>query len=57
MQTHHYGGAFPPLVEVFEVVDDFGRLWTLVPDTDYFGDWSNKPAMAAMAFERSGEVH
>ncbi|MEB2544043.1 hypothetical protein [Burkholderia cenocepacia] len=57
MVTTHFGNEFAPSVNEFKVIDDFGTLWTLVPDADYFGDFDNKPARAAMAFQRSGEVH
>ncbi|MDN7873883.1 hypothetical protein [Burkholderia aenigmatica] len=45
------------MVDPYRVVDDFGRMWDLVPDVGYFGDWSEKQAVAAAAFVRSGEVH
>ncbi|MBR8027806.1 hypothetical protein KDX27_22640 [Burkholderia cenocepacia] len=57
MVTTHFGNGFAPSVNEFKVIDDFGTLWTLVPDADYFGDFDDKPARAAMAFQRSGEVH
>lgn len=57
MVTNHYGDGIQPSVEAMVVIDDFGKQWTLVPDTDYFGRWNTKPAIAAMEFERSGEVH
>ncbi|WP_186148349.1 hypothetical protein [Burkholderia gladioli] len=57
MLTKHYGEGVPPVVEVMAVVDDFGRLWTLVPDVDYFGRFDCATAMAAIAFSDSDEVH
>ncbi|MCW3583966.1 hypothetical protein [Burkholderia cenocepacia] len=56
MVTIHYEGLRPS-IQVMEVVDDFGRLWTLALNEDFFGKWDYKPALAAMDFERSGEVH
>ncbi|WP_155634915.1 hypothetical protein [Burkholderia stagnalis] len=56
MVTNHYRDC-EPVIDPFKVVDDFGRMLTLVPDMDYFGEWSSKLPMAALAFVRSGEVH
>jgi len=56
MVTTHYGECLPPSVNEFKVIDDFGTLWTLVPDEDFFGDYDSTQALAAMAFERSGRV-
>ncbi|MCW3644079.1 hypothetical protein K6Y74_12640 [Burkholderia cenocepacia] len=57
MVTTHFGGGFVPSVNPFRVIDDFGTLWTLVPDEDFFGDFDPTMVRAALAFERSGEAH
>ncbi|WP_185737712.1 hypothetical protein [Burkholderia cepacia] len=56
MVLSHWEGA-KPVVHVLHVVDDFGNSWVLVPDVDFFGTFDMEPALAACAFERSGEVH
>lgn len=57
MVTTHFGGGFVPSANPFAVIDDFGTLWTLVPDADFFGDFDSTQVRAALAFERSGEAH
>ncbi|MDN7540222.1 hypothetical protein [Burkholderia cenocepacia] len=56
MVTNHYL-SHPPVIDPYTVIDDFGKVWRLVPDMDYFGDWSDEQAKAAVAFKRSGEGH
>ncbi|VWC53776.1 hypothetical protein BLA9940_02097 [Burkholderia aenigmatica] len=57
MVTNHYGEGIQPSVHPTIVIDDFGRKWVLVPDVDFFGRFDYAPAMAAVRFEQSGDVH
>ncbi|WP_333986689.1 hypothetical protein [Burkholderia cepacia] len=57
MVTIHFGGGVAPNVSPFHVIDDFGTLWVLVPAADFFGEFDPTQLRAALAFERSGEVH
>ncbi|WP_419683770.1 hypothetical protein ACN22W_09465 [Burkholderia theae] len=57
MILSHSSVGRSPFPEVLSVIDDFGTLWTLVPAEDFFGTYELATALAAIAFERSGEVH